>query len=120
MSTETAPQASLSVRTTAREQIEQAIQVARTRKQPLRVRIPFGLYNYGAARGYTFVRDAAWNLTLPSEITEAAHIESYIQAIGRCIVAITEEGVDAVLDKLGDGPTQTPDVGLEDEPAEPA
>lgn len=97
------PQASLSIRATAREQIAVAIQLAQSKEQPLRIRIPFGVYNYNQSRGYTFVRDAAWNLSMPSEAVTVEHVEKYINALGRCIAAIITDGPEGVVAKLGEG-----------------
>jgi hypothetical protein len=47
-----------------------------------------------------FLRDAVWNLQLPSELTTPETIEKLIATLGACIVAIASEGSDAVIKKL--------------------
>lgn len=88
---------------TAREQIELILERARAKGDPLRVRIPFGLYDLGDTRNYLFIRDATWNLQLPSDRTTPEMIEKLIHTIGRCIVAIADQGSDVVIAKLAGG-----------------
>ena len=92
-------------RETQREQIERMLQRAQTNKEPVRIRLPFTMYGKGE-RGYLFVRDATWNLQLPSEQTTPEAIEELIAAIGTCIVAIATEGSAQVCAKLTSGAPQ--------------
>lgn len=93
-------------RPTAREQIEDVLARARAKGDPLRIRLPFSLYDQQAdSRTYVFIRDATWNLALPSEHATPETVEKLIYAIGRCIVAIANEGSDAIVAKLTGGTT---------------
>lgn len=85
---------------TQREQIEKVLEFAKARNEPLRIRIPFSLYDMEAGRGYLFIKDASWNLQLPSNQTTPEHIEHLIRAIGECITAIAKEGTGNVLKRL--------------------
>lgn len=85
-------------RLSQREQITQVLGWAQEKGQPVRVRLPFTLYD--TDRSYVFIRDATWNLELPSAALTPETIEQLIQTIGRCIVAIATQGSDAVLGKL--------------------
>ena len=85
---------------TQRQQIEEVLDRAKAKQEPVRVRLPFSLYDQADTRGYVFVRDAVWNLQLPSEQTSPETIEKLIHTIGQCIVAIASEGSDAVIAKL--------------------
>lgn len=87
-------------RLSQREQIEQVLVRAREKKEPIRVRLPFSLYDYDTSRGYMFVRDATWNLQLPIDQTDADTIQRLIETLGKCIVAIATEGSEAVIQKL--------------------
>jgi hypothetical protein len=85
---------------TQRQQIEEVLERTRSKGEPVRVRLPFSLYDQADTRGYVFVRDAVWNLQLPSELTTPETIEKLIATLGACIVAIASEGSDAVIKKL--------------------
>lgn len=87
-------------RLTQREQIEQVIARAREKQEPVRIRLPFSMYDYTAARGYEFLRDATWNLQLPCDQTTPETIEQLIETLGKCIVAIASEGSETVMAKL--------------------
>lgn len=87
-------------RLSQREQIDQVLARAREKKEPVRVRLPFTLYDHDTTRGYVFVRDATWNIQLPSEHLTADTIEQLIQTIGKCIVAIAQHGSDEVHEAL--------------------
>jgi len=87
-------------RQTQRQQIEEVLTRAQAKGDLLRVRIPFSLYDTTDTRGYVFLRDAVWNLQLPSELTTPETIEKLIATLGACIVAIAAEGSDAVIKKL--------------------
>ena len=90
-----------------REQIEQVLLRAQQKKEPVRVRLPFSLYDHDVTRGYVFVRDATWNLQLPVDQTTPETIQALIHAIGRCLVAIAEQGSERVIEKL-EGKTEEP------------
>ena len=86
------------------DQIAEVVARAQEKREPIRVRIPFTLYDYADARSYVFLRDAAWNLQLPVETTTPEAVEDLIQAIGACIVAIGTHGsrqVEAALTQIG-------------------
>ena len=88
-----------------REQIEQVLSRAREKGEPVRVRLPFTLYDQDVTRGYVFLRDATWNLQLSSDQITPETIEQLIQTIGQCIVAIAQHGSEQVhkaLRGLGD------------------
>ena len=87
-------------RATARDQISEVIARARAKGEPVRIRIPFSLYDHDTSRAYVFVRDATWNLSLPAEETEPETVENLIQVIGRCIVSVATAGSAAVLQAL--------------------
>ena len=87
-------------RQTQRQQIEEVLARAQATGNLVRVRIPFSLYDTADTRGYVFLRDAVWNLQLPSELTTPETIEKLIATLGACIVAIASEGSDAVIKKL--------------------
>lgn len=102
------PEPSISVtspadRLTAHEQIEQVLERARVKGEPLRIRLPFSLYDQADSRTYVGVRDAAWNLALPSEHTTPETVEKLIDTIGQCIVAIAKEGCDTIVARLVGG-----------------
>lgn len=80
-----------------REQIEQLLQRAKDKAEPLRIRVPLTLYD---SKNYVFLRDAAWNLQLPAEQVSVEQIEQLIGAIGTCITAIARDGSAAVVEKL--------------------
>lgn len=96
------PQISLTSadRSTQRQQIEEVLVRARAKGEPLRVRIPVHLYDYEESRSYIPVREAAWNLQLPSQDTTPEHLERLIYVLGQCVVAIAEKGSEAVLEML--------------------
>lgn len=94
-------------RLSQREQIEGVLGRVKGKGEPLRVRLPFTLYDYDTARGYTFVRDASWNLQLPSEHIVPETIERLIYTIGQCMTAIAREGTEKVLQKIA--PDLTPE-----------
>ena len=83
-----------------REQIEQVLTRAREKGEPVRVRLPFTLYDQDVTRGYVFLRDATWNLQLRSDQITPETIEQLIQTIGKCIVAIAQHGSDEVSEAL--------------------
>jgi hypothetical protein len=87
-------------RLTQRQQIEEVLARAQAKGEPVRVRMPFSLYDAADTRGYVFLRDAVWNLQLPSELTTPEVIEKLIYTIGQCVVAIANEGSDVVIKKL--------------------
>lgn len=87
-------------RLTQREQIEEVLARAKAKGEPVRVRMPFSLYDAADTRGYVFLRDAVWNLQLPSDRTSPETIEKLIYTIGQCVVAIAEKGSDAVIKRL--------------------
>lgn len=95
------PAFTVRLRPTAREQIADVIERARQAGEPLRIRLPFTLYNYQKNRTYEQVRDAVWNITLadvPPVTPE--HVEGIIEALGKCVVALSEQGSEAVMRKL--------------------
>jgi hypothetical protein len=84
-----------------REQIEVVLARAQEKNEPVRVRIPFSMYDYDTeSRTYMFIRDAVWNLQLPVEQTGPETIERLIATLGECIVAIAEQGSERVIQKL--------------------
>lgn len=87
-------------RLSQREQIDQVLARAREKKEPVRVRLPLTLYDHDTTRGYVFLRDATWNLQLPSETLTPETVEQLIQTIGKCIVAIAQHGSDEVQEAL--------------------
>lgn len=87
-------------RLTQREQISTVLGRAQEKREPLRVRLPFTLYDHGAQRAYVFVRDAAWNLQLKSDQLTPEIIEQLIRTIGECMAAIARDGTEAVMQKL--------------------
>lgn len=87
-------------RPSAHDQIVEVLERARAKGEPVRVRIPFLLYDHDSSRGYTTVRDTAYNMALPSAETTPEAIERMFEAIGKCIVLIAQEGSDAMLRKL--------------------
>jgi hypothetical protein len=89
-------------RVTRTEQITEILARAREKDEPVRVRIPFGLYEYSQNRNYLFLRDTAWNLTLPTDQTTPETVEALIDAVGTCIAAIAGKGSARVLAKLAE------------------
>lgn len=92
------------------DQIAEVLARVRAKGEPVRVRLPFTLYDYADARSYVFLRDATWNLQLPGETTTPEAVEALIHALGVCIVAIATHGsgpVEAALAQVGQ-PTDTP------------
>ena len=87
-------------RATQREQITQVLERNAAKGEPVRVRIPFTLYDAEMNRGYQAIREAAWNLTLDGATTTPEIIEDLIATIGRCIVAIAQEGSIHVIERL--------------------
>lgn len=85
---------------TRRDQIEAVIALAREKGEPIRVRLPLTLYGT-PQRGYIALKDAAWNLQLPTEQTTPEAIERLIHTIGKCLVAIAQDGSEEVLRRLG-------------------
>jgi hypothetical protein len=83
-----------------RAQIDQVLERAREKKDTLRIRLPFSLYDYTDTRGYTQVRDAAWNLQLPADQTTPEQVMRLIETIGKCIVAIATHGSEQVEEAL--------------------
>lgn len=93
-------------RLSQREQIEAVLKRAREKKEPVRVRLPFTLYDQDTSRGYTFIRDAAWNLQLPTDQTTPETIERLIFTLGQCVTAIAREGTEEVLKRLEPDPIE--------------
>lgn len=83
-------------RPTQRSQIELVIARAKERGEPLRIRLPLSLYDHTDSRSYIFLRDAAWNLSLPVEQATAETIEELIATIGSCLVAVARHGGEKV------------------------
>lgn len=80
-------------RLSQRAQIEQVLELARAKGEPLRVRLPFTLYDQdNSSRGYVALRDATWNLALPSADLTPEVIEELIATIGVCITAVATRG----------------------------
>lgn len=98
------PQISVMDRLSQRAQIETVLERARMKEEPLRVRIPLTLYEYDAGRNYITLRDAIWNLQLPSETTTPEDVERVVEAMGVFIRCLGEDGVDetvAALTRIG-------------------
>lgn len=89
-------------RLSQREQIEQVLTLAQQKGKPILVRLPFTLYDHTTARGYRYVRDATWNITLPIAQASPEQIEELIVTIGECLAAIAREGSEAVRRKVGE------------------
>lgn len=87
-------------RLTRREQIEQVLERARSKKEPIRVRIPFQLYDYDTTRGYLNVRDASWNLTLPILQATPDTVEDLIAVIDKFVRALGELGARGTAERL--------------------
>jgi hypothetical protein len=88
-------------RLSQREQIAVHLARAVAREEPLRVRMPFTLYDaQSESRGYVPLRDAAWNLQLPSDSSPESVVR-LIQTLGSCIAAIADLGSEEVLARLG-------------------
>lgn len=87
-------------RPSQQRQIEAVLVRARAKDDTLRIRLPFTLYDYTDSRGYTLIRDAAWNLQLPAADTSPEMVMRLIETIGKCVVAIATHGSDAVEDAL--------------------
>lgn len=73
------------------EQLTAMLSQAHELQRPVRIRLPFTYYDH-TTRGYTQVRDAAWNLQLPVEQTTPETIAQLIAVLGQCIVAIAQHG----------------------------
>lgn len=86
-------------RLSSRDQIAQTLERDAQRGEGTRLRIPVTLYDYVGGRTYLALRDTAWNLTLPHGTT-VEQVELLIEAIGKCIVAVGEQGPALVLMKL--------------------
>lgn len=98
-----------SLRQSRRDRIAEVIQLARDRKDPLRIRLPFTLYDYKANRGYAYLRDSTWNITLPSEELTPEQVENLIGTIDRFMIAVANHGsgtVDELLRGLPDTPIE--------------
>lgn len=79
------------------EQIATLLTAARERNEPtIRMRIPFMLFD-PATKNYTQIRDAFWHLTMVTETTDVAQIEGLMEALGKCILAISTKGWEEVL-----------------------
>lgn len=87
-------------RLSRREQVEQVLARARERREPLRVRLPMTLYDHADSRSYVFLRNATWNVQLPSETASPEMVEDLITAIGTCLSAIGQHGSQAVAETL--------------------
>lgn len=94
------PQISVTDRATRQEQIDEIVTRARSRGEPLRIRIPFSLYDYGPTRSYVNLRDASWNLTLTLDTTTPETIDEMIQTLGECVNAIGRVGMEEVRKRL--------------------
>lgn len=89
---------------TRREQIDTVLRSAVEHQETVvRVRIPVTLYDYSSDnqnRNYTHLRDAAWNIQLPTSQTTPEVIEDLIEVLGQCMVAIAGEGSARVRERL--------------------
>jgi len=83
-------------RLSQREQIQQVLQRAQQRNEPLRIRIPFTLYDHAATRSYVFPRDATWNLQIPQQQLTVEMVQDLIATLGKCITAVAQHGSAAV------------------------
>jgi hypothetical protein len=88
-------------RASAQDQILEVLERAKLKQDVFRIRIPFTLYEYGVSRNYATVRDAVWNIAIPTDQVSVEYVETLIQTIGVCIAAIAKEGADVVVAKLG-------------------
>lgn len=101
-------------RPSRRDQIDDLIARAQARGEPIRLRLPLSFYDYSDSRSYSFLRDAAWNLSLPSTDATPETIEALIRSLGACLVAIATHGsarVEEVLRLLQEGTTVAQRVG---------
>jgi hypothetical protein len=94
-------------RPTQRDQILEIIQRAQQKHDLVRMRLPLALYNYGTSRGYTELRDASWNLQLPSENLQPEAIESIIAAVHLFIRTLAEVGATETMRRLLPLPEET-------------
>lgn len=92
-------------RLSQREQIAQVLHRAQQRGEPLRIRIPFTLYDHAHTRSYVFPRDATWNLQIPQATLTVENVQELIATLGKCITTIALHGsaeVDEALRGIGD------------------
>lgn len=94
------PQIQLLDKPTQREQIDEIIARAREKGEPVRIRLPVALYNYKESRGYVELREASWNLQLPSDTATPESVGTIIQAIDVFIRTLSEVGAAAVMERL--------------------
>lgn len=87
-------------RPTQREQIDDIIARAREKGEPVRIRLPLSLYNYSTSRGYIELRDASWNLQLPSETLNPESVEQLIYAIHVFVRTLGDIGAAATVARL--------------------
>lgn len=88
-------------RLSQREQIEQVLTRAQAKEEPFRIRLPLTIYDHADySRSYLFVRDATWNLALPSAQITPETVEQLITTIGKCLVAIAQHGSEEVEESL--------------------
>jgi hypothetical protein len=85
-------------RPTSRQQIEEVLVRARLKNEPLRVRLPFTLYDHDVTRTYVVLRDTAWNISLPQASVEG--VEDLIGTISLCLNEIILRGTASVRARL--------------------
>jgi hypothetical protein len=86
---------------TPRQKLEQTLEQDRAASEPTRLRIPVHIYDR-STRDYRAVPELAWNLSFTSSDT-VEEIEVVIEALGKCLIAIGEQGAETVLAKVYGG-----------------
>jgi uridine phosphorylase len=89
---------------TARQQIETVLERAQERGDPLRIRLPFTLWEYSEKKTYVTLREAVWLLTVPSEgvggQSAVDAVEELIQAMDAWVKAVGSAGAGRMLKAL--------------------
>ena len=85
-------------RPTPREQIARVCELAKAAGEPVRVRVPVTLLDL-ETKNYFQVRETFWKLEVPGASVET--LEIIVEALGKCMALIGEEGPLAVIGRLG-------------------
>lgn len=89
---------SASDRPTPQQKLEATLLQDQAAGEPTRLRIPVQVYDR-STRDYRGVPDLAWNLAFPGG-TGLEEIEIVVEALGKCLAAIGQEGPEAVIARM--------------------
>lgn len=85
-------------RLTPVEQLQQALELAREKREPLRLRVACQVYDL-PSRTYGNVRDAIWRLTVPAE-TSAEAVKGMIDAVQLALETLAAVGAEELEGRL--------------------